>query len=93
MKSIFEEMGGTYTLGTDGMYYPDLKLSEEEPAHYRKSDSVAVGFEHLLIHGLQILPCLPLQVLIQIEAEVGAFDMGAHAVTPFRRRARKASCS
>ena len=24
MKSIFEEMGGTYTLGTDGMYYPDL---------------------------------------------------------------------
>ena len=26
MKSIFEEMGGTYTLGEDGMYYPDLAL-------------------------------------------------------------------
>ena len=26
MKSIFEEMGGTYTLGEDGMYYPDLEL-------------------------------------------------------------------
>lgn len=24
MKSIFEEMGGTYTLGADGMYYPNL---------------------------------------------------------------------
>ena len=24
MKSLFEEMGGTYTLGADGMYYPDL---------------------------------------------------------------------
>ena len=35
MKSIFEEMGGTYTLGADGMYYPNLVLSEEEP-HYGK---------------------------------------------------------
>ena len=29
MKSLFEEMGGTYTLGADGMYYPDLELPEE----------------------------------------------------------------
>ena len=35
MKSIFEEMGGTHTLGADGMYYPDLALPEEEP-HYGK---------------------------------------------------------
>lgn len=35
MKSLFEEMGGKYTLGADGMYYPDLELSEEEP-HYGK---------------------------------------------------------
>ena len=35
MKSLFEEMGGTYTLGADGMYYPDLTLSEKEP-HYGK---------------------------------------------------------
>ena len=35
MKSIFEELGGTYTLGEDGMYYPDLELPEEEP-HYGK---------------------------------------------------------
>lgn len=32
MKSIFKEMGGTYTLGEDGMYYPDLELPvDEEP--------------------------------------------------------------
>ena len=35
MKSLFEEMGGTYTLGADGMYYPNLALPEEEP-HYGK---------------------------------------------------------
>ena len=29
MKSLFEEMGGTYTLGADGMYYPDLASTAE----------------------------------------------------------------
>ncbi|MCD8198099.1 MAG: TnpV protein [Lachnospiraceae bacterium] len=36
MKSLFEEMGGTYVLGEDGMYYPELLLSTEEPARYEK---------------------------------------------------------
>lgn len=35
MKTSFEENGITYILGEDGMYYPDLVLSEEEP-HYGK---------------------------------------------------------
>ena len=30
MKSLFEELGGTYTLGEDGMYYPNLTLGERE---------------------------------------------------------------
>ena len=30
MKSLYEQMGGTYHLGEDGMYYPDLELPEEE---------------------------------------------------------------
>mgnify|MGYP000453001307 CR=1 FL=1 len=34
MKSIFEEMGGTYTLGEDEMYYPDLELPVDEEPHY-----------------------------------------------------------
>ena len=33
MKSLFEELGGTYTLGADGMYYPDLALPEIGRAH------------------------------------------------------------
>ena len=30
MNSIFEERGGTYTLGTDGMLYPNLILEPKE---------------------------------------------------------------
>ena len=36
MKSIFEELGGTYTLGEDGLYYPNLELPVEEEPHYGK---------------------------------------------------------
>ena len=36
MASLFEEMGGTYTLGADGMYYPNLELQEEETPRYGK---------------------------------------------------------
>lgn len=30
MASLFKEMGGTYTLEVDGMYYPNMELPEEE---------------------------------------------------------------
>ena len=30
-----QKMGGTYTLGTDGIYYPNLVSTDEEP-HYGK---------------------------------------------------------
>ena len=35
MKSTFEKMGGTYTLGADGIYYPNLVSTDVEP-HYGK---------------------------------------------------------
>ncbi|MGN0397529.1 MAG: TnpV protein [Candidatus Fimimorpha sp.] len=35
MKSTFEKMGGTYTLGADGIYYPNVISTDEEP-HYGK---------------------------------------------------------
>ena len=35
MKSTFEKMGGTYTLGADGIYYPNLVSADEKP-HYGK---------------------------------------------------------
>ena len=43
-KSIFEQMGGTYTLGADGMYYPDLRVPKEEPAHYGKYGRMHMAF-------------------------------------------------
>ena len=30
MKSLFEELGGTYTLGEDGMYYPNLTIDDTD---------------------------------------------------------------
>lgn len=36
MKSLYEQMGGTYHLGAYGMYYPDLELPEEESPRYGK---------------------------------------------------------
>ena len=43
MKSLFEGLGGTYTLAADGMYYPDLELLEEEP-HYGKFGMIRKTF-------------------------------------------------
>ena len=37
-QTIFERTGGTYTLGEDGMYYPDLALGEDT-SHYGKYGS------------------------------------------------------
>ena len=36
MASLFEEMGGTYTLGADGRHYPNLELPEEKTPRYGK---------------------------------------------------------
>ena len=36
MASLFEEMGGTYTLDADGIYYPNLSLPEDEEPRYGK---------------------------------------------------------
>ena len=36
MGSLSPEMGGTYTLGADGMYYPNLELLKEETPRYGK---------------------------------------------------------
>ena len=36
MASLFEEIGGTYTLGVDVMYYPNPERPEEEAPRYGK---------------------------------------------------------
>lgn len=40
METVFEKAGIIYTLAEDGMYYPDLKLPEDEELHYGKYGSL-----------------------------------------------------
>ena len=51
-KSIFEQMGGTYTLGEDGMYYPDLKLPTDEEPRYGKYGRIRKTFLQKHRYGL-----------------------------------------
>lgn len=60
MASLSPEMGGTYTLGADGRYYPNLELPEEETPRYGKYGKMRHAYlrEHkkayyatLLFHG------------------------------------------
>lgn len=44
METIFEKAGITYTLAEDGMYYPDLKLPEDETPHYGKYGRMRKAF-------------------------------------------------
>ena len=36
MESLFEKLGGTYTLGEDGMYYPAISIPKSDPPRYGK---------------------------------------------------------
>ena len=57
MKSTFEKMGGTYTLGADGIYYPNLISTDKEP-HYGKYGMIRKTYlkEHRpAIYSLYIL--------------------------------------
>ena len=53
-KSIFEQMGGTYTLGEDGMYYPDLKLPTDEEPRYGKYGRIRKTFLQKHRYGLYL---------------------------------------
>ena len=57
MKSTFEKMGGTNTLGADGIYYPNLVSTDEEP-YYGKYGMIRKTYlkEHRpAIYSLYIL--------------------------------------
>ena len=41
MKSLFEEFGGTYTLGKDGMYYPNLMIEETDQRYDFVQDNLS----------------------------------------------------
>ena len=57
MASLSPEMGGTYTLGADGMYYPNLELPEEETPRYGKYGRMRHTYlrEHKKAHYTMLL--------------------------------------
>ena len=60
MKSLLEELGGTYTLSSDGMYYPNLAIDDidQRPSgkwgrmHRTYLEKVHLGlYERLILNG------------------------------------------
>ena len=52
MTNLFEQMGGTYTLAEDGMYYPDLKLPKDEEPCYGRYGRMRKTFLKEHRHGM-----------------------------------------
>ena len=72
MKSIFEEMGGTYTLGTDGLYYPNLAVPDTEEAHYGKYGMLRKQYlknHHKAIYFTLLTSCELISHLNEIDDE------------------------
>lgn len=72
MKSIFEEMGGTYTLGADGLYYPDLTVPDTDKAHYGKYGMLREQFlknHHKAIYFTLLTNCELISHLNEIDEE------------------------
>ena len=72
MKSIFEEMGGTYTLGDDGLYYPDLAVTDTEEAQYGKYGMLRKQYlknHHKAIYFTLLTSCKLIRHLNEIDDE------------------------
>ena len=72
MKSIFEEMGGTYTLGADGLYYPNLAVPDTEEAHYGKYGMLRKQYlknHHKAIYFSLLTSCKIISHLNEIDDE------------------------
>ena len=68
MKSLYEELGGTYSLGEDGMYYPNLTLSETDQRpigkwgrlHMKYLEAEHPGqYERLILNGMCLQTATP----------------------------------
>ena len=72
MKSIFEKMGGTYSLGADGLYYPDLTVPETDEAHYGKYGMLRKQYlknHHKAIYFTLLTSCKMISHLNEIDDE------------------------
>lgn len=76
MKSIYEELGGTYTRGADGCLYPDLELPQEDKPTYGKHGMFRKDF--LREHRQQLLLELALQG--KLVAHLNEIDMEVRSI-------------
>ena len=74
MKSLFEQMGGTYTLGADGIYYPDLLPPEEDTPTYGKYGRMRLTYLQEHHEGL----CTDLLLSGKLNAHLNEVDDAAH---------------
>ena len=82
MKSIFEEMGGTYTLGADGMYYPNLVLTEEERRMWQALTDMSEGHVSELASKSGIPAFKARSVLSALEVKGLAVSLGGNRYAP-----------
>ena len=54
MKSLYEELGGTYHLGEDGLLYPNLLPPAEDEPHYGKHGRLRLTYLKEHHEGLYI---------------------------------------
>ena len=75
MKSLYEELGGTYHMGEDGLLYPDLLPPEEDAPTYGKYGRLRLTYlkEHR--------PALYTSLLLsgKLNAHLNEIDEAAHA--------------
>lgn len=75
MKSLYEQLGGTYHMGKDGLLYPDLLPPAEDEPHYGK-------YGHMRLTYLkQHRPTLYTSLLLsgKLTAHLNEIDETAHA--------------
>lgn len=75
MKSLYEQLGGTYHLGEDGMLYPDLLPPEEDAPTYGKYGRMRCTY--LREHHEGLYPGLLLSG--KLNAYLNEIDETAHA--------------
>lgn len=75
MKSLYEQLGGTYHLGEDGMLYPDLLPPEEDAPPYGKYGRMRLTYLREHHEGLYT----GLLLSGKLNAHLNEIDETAHA--------------
>ena len=75
MKSLYEELGGTYHEGEDGRLYPDLLPPAEDEPHYGKYGRLLLTYLREHHEGLYI----GLLLSGKLNAHLNEIDETAHA--------------